>query len=244
METKELNKVLSDVYSDLEKLQSAREQVETVTKSSNNLTNATFDLAKEVKQIADKIKDETTTVISTFSEKLIEFESKLNSTSETGQNSIKDQVGKFRASSNELISTAEKSINELKAISTKTLEEKDVEITKTIESINAYCLKIQSLIDALSEMDLPNKLDKLQGNSDDLKLSIQVLINETNKTQTKNEQISAMQLKEINDSRTQVIDKLVAINTEMKLVAKQQQFILYISWVLIIIGVILSVYFK
>lgn len=175
METKELNKALSEIYSDLEKLQSAREQVEAVTKSSNSLTNVTSELAKDVKQIADKIKDETTTVISTFSEKLIEFESKLNSTSETGQNNINDQVGKFRESSNELISTAEKSIMELKSISTKTLEQKDVEITKTIESINAYCQKVQSLIDELSMMKIPDQLNNLVENTNGIIISIDSL---------------------------------------------------------------------
>ena len=41
----ELNKALSGIYSDLEKLQNAREQVEIVTKSSDDLAKSTSTLS-------------------------------------------------------------------------------------------------------------------------------------------------------------------------------------------------------
>ena len=51
---KELNKVLADIYSDLEKLQSAREQVEIVTESSKELTLVTSTLLKELKEFSNQ----------------------------------------------------------------------------------------------------------------------------------------------------------------------------------------------
>lgn len=240
MDIENINQVLAQLEKSLTELDSAREQVQTVTKSSNNLTSATSDLAKEVKQIADKIKDETTNVISVFSQKLIEFEMKLNTTSKAGQKSIMDEVGKFRESSNELKTTATNTIIELNAISTKTLEEKDVEITKTIESINTYCQKVQSLIDALSEMDLPNRMDELNTNISKIISFIEDSQKrvETNLTE-KLEKLKKSQISALLSFEEKTNQNITSFENKIILLAKKQQINSFITWCLIIIGIIL-----
>jgi len=97
METeKELNKALSDIYSDLEKLQSAREQIEIVTESSNELTNSTSNLLKELKKFSNQILKEKSTNISQLTESLNDFENKINKISEKGNQSISEYIDSFK----------------------------------------------------------------------------------------------------------------------------------------------------
>lgn len=97
METeKELNKVLSDIYSDLEKLQSAREQVEIVTESSKELSSATSTLLKELREFSNQFGKENSSNISQLAKSLNDFESKINKISEKGNQSIDEYIVSFK----------------------------------------------------------------------------------------------------------------------------------------------------
>jgi len=93
---KELNKALSDIYSDLEKLQSAREQVETVTKSSNELTKSTSTLLEKIKELANQFGEENSNNNSKLTRTLVEFENKINDISEKGNDSISEYIESFK----------------------------------------------------------------------------------------------------------------------------------------------------
>jgi len=97
METeKELNRVLADIYSDLEKLQSAREQVEIVTESSKELTSVTSTLLKELKEFSNQFRKENSSNISQLTKSLNDFESKINKISEKGNQSINEYIFSFK----------------------------------------------------------------------------------------------------------------------------------------------------
>ncbi len=90
MQTEELNKALSEIYSDLEKLQSAREQVESVTESSKGLTTATANLLKELREFSNQLGKENSSNISQLTKSLIDFENKINKVYEKGNQLISE----------------------------------------------------------------------------------------------------------------------------------------------------------
>lgn len=93
---KELNKALSEIYSDLEKLQSAREQVEIVTENSKELTSATSILLKELREFSNQLGKENSSITSQFTKNLIDFENKINKISEKGNKSISEYIESFK----------------------------------------------------------------------------------------------------------------------------------------------------
>lgn len=93
---KELNKVLSEIYSDLEKLQSAREQVEIVTENSRELTSATSFLVKELREFSNQFGIEYWSNISQLTKSLSDFEDKINKVSEKGNQSISEYIESFK----------------------------------------------------------------------------------------------------------------------------------------------------
>lgn len=92
----ELNKVLSDIYSEMEKLQSAREQVEIITESSKELTMVTSILLKELRDFSNHFGKENLSNVSQLNKSLIDFESKINKISEKGNESINEYIVSFK----------------------------------------------------------------------------------------------------------------------------------------------------
>ncbi len=109
---KELNKALSDIYSDLEKLQNAREQVEFVTESSKSLTESTSILLQELREFSNQFGEENTSNISQLTNSLEEFESKINIISEKGNKSISDYIETFKSQIVDVIDQFSKQIAE------------------------------------------------------------------------------------------------------------------------------------
>lgn len=186
----QLNKILSKIYVDLESLQNAREQVEKVTNSSNNLTLSTSKLAKEVKSFADIVKAELLTTISTFTKQLNQSGKSINSSFDSSSIHIKDKIiasdkyvqekinesdkniqvkiDKFREDVNKLRDDSKVTIAEITTISKKSLISQNQALDATIKVINNYIVKVQSLIDVLKTASIPEKLKELQKASTNL----------------------------------------------------------------------------
>ena len=92
----ELNAALSDLYSDLEKLQSARDQVETVTESSKDLTESIARLLKELNEFSIQFGKRNSNKISQLNKSLDDFEIKISSISEKGNDSISEYIEGFK----------------------------------------------------------------------------------------------------------------------------------------------------
>jgi len=91
----ELNKALSAVYKDLESLQSAREQVEIVTKSSAELTKSTSKLLDELNSYSNQFGKENIKNVNKLTKNLVDFENKINAISKKGEKSISEYILSF-----------------------------------------------------------------------------------------------------------------------------------------------------
>jgi len=173
---KELNKALSDIYSDLEKLQNAREQVEFVTESSKSLTKSTSTLLQELREFSNQFGEENTSNVSQLTQSLEDFENKINLISEKGNKSISDFIETFKNQIVDVIDQFSKQIAEneknLTAINnlnnekiskkieqfektTKDLKvnaEQGIEDVKNI-SVNEISKTIQHIVDTNSKAD-------------------------------------------------------------------------------------------
>jgi len=139
---KELNKALSEIYSDLEKLQSAREQVEIVTESSKELTSATSILLKELREISNHFGKENSSNITQLTKSLNDFEGKINKISEKGSQSISEYIETFKKQIVSVIeqfskqlSDNEKNLNAISNLNNEKIGKKILEFEETTKGL-------------------------------------------------------------------------------------------------------------
>jgi uncharacterized phage infection (PIP) family protein YhgE len=139
---KEINKALSDIYSDLEKLQSAREQVEIVTQSSNELTKSTSTLLQNLKELANQFGEENSSNISQLTKTLVEFENKINDISAKGNDSISNYIESFRKQIvgvieqfSKQLTDNEKNLNAISNLNNEKIRKKIEEFEKTTNDL-------------------------------------------------------------------------------------------------------------
>jgi len=97
-------------------------------------------------------------------------------------------------------------------LSIKTLKDQETEVSKTIQSILSYCEQVQKLINAISKMDLPARMDKLDNSI----------------TATGSE------IKKLSEIQTGLSNNIGTLSTEIKTNAKKQDTKSVITWVLIV----------
>jgi len=211
METEKINQALAQLEISLKELDSARAQVEKVTNSGNNFANAASSLVKEVKQLADKIASETSKTISGFSDKITALEASINNTTKEGQKKISSEVEKFIKTTSDLKSNNENAISDFKNLSIKTIKDQETEVSKTIQSILSYCEQVQKLIEAISTMNLPVRMDELDNN-------ITTAISE---------------IKKLSEIQAGLSTKIENLSVEIKINAKKQNTNSIITWLLI-----------
>lgn len=221
METEKINQALAQLEISLKELDSARAQVEKVTDSGNNLANATSSLVKDVKQLADKIATETSKIITGFSDKIAALEASINNTTKEGQKKISSEVEKFIKTTSDLKSNNESTISDFKNLSIKTIKDQETEVSKTIRSVLSYCEKVQKLIDAISTMDLPNRMDKIDKNITDVNSTI----------------------KGFSDIQNTLNAKIDNLSEEFKINAKKQNTNAVITWVIVALALCATVIF-
>jgi hypothetical protein len=168
----ELNKALSEIYSDLEKLQSARNQVQIVTDSSKELTMATSNLLKELRIFSNQFGEDNSSNLFQLTKSLNDFEDKINEISKKGNESIDNQIVYFKKQIDEHIIVfkqttedlkinTEKGIEEIKTVAIVKIENQEQIITKTIECIEKTNTKANELIDIITNYDIPNSLEMI-----------------------------------------------------------------------------------
>lgn len=164
---KEINKALSDIYSDLEKLQSAREQVEIVTQSSNELTKSTSTLLENLKELANQFGEENSSNIFQLTKTLVEFENKINDISEKGNDSISNYIESFRKQIvgvieqfSKQLADNEKNLNAISNLNNEKIGKKIEEFEKTTNDLKTNAengiKEIQTL--AISKIEIQEKI--------------------------------------------------------------------------------------
>ena len=139
---KELNKALSKIYTDLVSLQSAREQVEIVTKSTQDLTKSTSILLAEVSLFSNQFGKENTSNVDKLTKSLDVFENKINLISEKGDKSIskyiiafKEQVVVIIDDFSKQISENEKNLTTINILNNEKISEKIKQFEKTTNDL-------------------------------------------------------------------------------------------------------------
>jgi hypothetical protein len=183
---KELNKALADIYSDLEKLQSAREQVEVVTESSKKLTLVTSTLIKELKEFANQFGKENSNNIYQLTKSLNDFESKINKISEKGNQSLDEYIASFKKQIIGVIeqfslqiANNEKNLNEISNLNNEKIGKKIIEFEKTTNDLKINAEKgIEEIkVVAISRIEIQEQfISKTIANIEDTNLKNRELI--------------------------------------------------------------------
>ena len=134
MKTENINKSLVQIQQSLTKMNSAREQVEKVTKTGADFTSATKDLVREVKQMADVVKSENSSVIQSFSHALAQFEQKVHDSIANGDQSISQKVETFKTAAKKYEDFTDAGLKNIYSQSSTFLKKYEADLEGTINS--------------------------------------------------------------------------------------------------------------
>jgi len=215
MGTENLNQALAQLESSLIKIDSARLQVEKVTESGSELTNATHKLAEEVRAIAGIIKTETVAVIDEFSERLTDFDKKIETSVGKGQENITEQVEKLKKTTKDIEALTVKAINEATSLSVDTITKQEKNTAIVLKTLGT------EFTDKLSgfEKQISNTTEKTLGNiSAEVeifkKAAVEIETVSTNSiTEVKKLSVETLQKQDVSISKT--IASLVDYSTEV-----------------------------
>ncbi|MCU4177303.1 hypothetical protein [Carboxylicivirga sp. N1Y90] len=130
-----INKSLVQIQQSLTKIDSAREQVEKVADTGTEFTSATKALAHEVKQMADVIKNETSSVINSFSSSLADFEQKVHGSIDSGDQSISQKLKTFKETAEKLESFANAELKNVNNQSAELIKKYETDLANKINAI-------------------------------------------------------------------------------------------------------------
>jgi len=156
---------------------------EVKTHSIETIQKQVASSTKTINSITDNVKTETNTVIKQFSKSLEDFDKTISSVKEKSQGFIIVEVEKLKKVVAELETTGNKSINEVKLLSIGTIQEQEALISKTIDSMSIYIKEIQYLIEQISSMELPGRLNALDSSVKGIQNDIVDVQNELKRTE-------------------------------------------------------------
>lgn len=135
MKTENINKSLVQIQQSLIKMDSAREQVEKVTKTGAEFTSATSELVKEVKQMADVVKNENSSAIQSFSDSLIDFEKKVHNSIANGDQSITQKVENFKETAKKFEDYTDAGLKNIYTQSSALFKKYETDLSASINSV-------------------------------------------------------------------------------------------------------------
>jgi hypothetical protein len=156
-----LNTVLGQLEEDLKKLQSAREQVESVVASNQEFVMVVNSLVENTNLLVDKMRTATEDAIGTFSEKLTESKNAVGKVVEDGVNSLQSSVKKMEEGNLELQDTTEMKVNEVSKLASNAISKNVTQSLETIKDTsnlaieylekqqNEFAAAVNSLVDTM-----------------------------------------------------------------------------------------------
>ncbi len=183
MSNEEINKVLSDIYSDLENLQSARTQVKIVTENSKELTQAISTLLNEIKAFANAVEQQNIENKDLFSENINYLKEKTEGAFQKNDdlisqsnNLLKGHIEKSANEFSEQIKNVKQELDQINSENNKSIQnsittftneinlylQKTEQNTKNIQDIATNTIKTQETIIAktISEIENANSTTK------------------------------------------------------------------------------------
>ncbi len=236
-----IHKALLQLRDSLTHLNSAREQVSQVTAESKEVVDATARLADDVRLLAEKISEETQTVITRFEDRLNESQAGLTNVISEGKELFAAEIAQSQQATTQLKTEVEKTLQQALEATVRTLDEVNASARKTIEEVaTASTASLQELTtvstdaievqqaeisDALESMtEYCNRIQTLIDKLSELDLSSQVLSIE----------------KQIERIEQQQDTQREEIRAEMDKIRRNQ----LITWVLLLIAIFLMFVLK
>lgn len=181
-----LNKILGQLEDDLKKLQSAKEQVESVVASNQEFAIAANNLIVNTESLLSKIEVATEGTIGQFSQKLELSKDAIDKIVKDGIDRLDSNIEKIELANQKLKETAVVKVNEVSGLASNSIEKiisqslttiKDVsslsksaieeqknENLKTLNQILETHNQIKQLIGQLLDFDMPKTLKSLNNN--------------------------------------------------------------------------------
>lgn len=223
-----------------QKTENAIEELKSI--SVKTIVNQESEISKKLDSTLNAIEKETISVTDNFSKKLSESQEKFNIITDQGQKSIIIEVEKFKELAEDLKITSENAINEIKIISAKTIKEQEFEISKTIISLTGYCTEAQRLIVKIAELDFKPQLEKINTNISSIYTVIQNVKSQIESVEKSigdkliiSSEKLTISLSNVQEEMNQRISSLII---EFENSGKKHQINSYITWGLIVIGII------
>ena len=187
-----IHKALLQLRDSLTHLNSAREQVSQVTAESKEVIDATARLAEDVRLLAEKISEETQTVITRFEDRLNESQAGLTNVISEGKELFAAEIAHSQQATTQLKVEVEKTLQQALEATVRTLDEVNASARKTLEeaaaastaslqeltTVSTDAIEVQQaeISDALeSMMEYCNRMQTLIDKLSELDLSSQVL---------------------------------------------------------------------
>ncbi|MGP1421908.1 MAG: hypothetical protein ACTTKI_10060 [Tannerella sp.] len=187
-----IHKALLQLRDSLTHLNSAREQVSQVTAESKEVIDATARLAEDVRLLAEKISEETQTVITRFEDRLNESQAGLTNVISEGKELFAAEIAQSQQATTQLKVEVEKTLQQALEATVRTLDEVNASARKTLEeaaaastaslqeltTVSTDAIEVQQaeISDALeSMMEYCNRMQTLIDKLSELDLSSQVL---------------------------------------------------------------------
>ena len=187
-----IHKALLQLRDSLTHLNSAREQVSQVTAESKEVIDATARLAEDVRLLAEKISEETQTVITRFEDRLNESQAGLTNVISEGKELFAAEIAQSQQATTQLKVEVEKTLQQALEATVRTLDEVNASARKTLEeaaaastaslqeltTVSTDAIEVQQaeISDALeSMMECCNRIQALIDKLSELDLSGQVL---------------------------------------------------------------------
>lgn len=163
---KEINKALSELYTSLEQLQSARKQVEIVTDSSTTLSGAIEKLLQEIQKYSNELNDSNAIRIEHLDSLLKNFERKLKDISIERNNELSVFAKNFDSQLKNLIKSAKSQLNADKISFESLYESNNSKLKEILDQFNRNTNSLKELTErsilevkdlSVSELSSQNK---------------------------------------------------------------------------------------
>ena len=155
METiEEINVALAQLRESLANLDAARVQVSQVTGGSREVVEAAARLSDDVKQLADRIGQETLTVIARFTERLDDARTEWTGAIDDGKARFATEVEQTRLATAQLKADAERTLQQALTASTQSVNDLNVATQETLRQVAAASTQTVAELNAATQETL------------------------------------------------------------------------------------------
>ncbi len=233
-----LNKILGQLEEDLKKLQSAKEQVESVVASNQEFAIAANNLIVNTESLLSKIEVATEGTIGQFSQKLELSKDAIDKIVKDGIGRLDSNIEKIELANQKLKETTEVKVNEVSSLANNSIEKiisqslttiKDVsslsksaieeQKNENLKSIDQFSQKLNQSKDAIDKI-VKDGIDRFNSSVDKIESANQKL-KET--TEVKVNEVSGLASSSIEKNITQSLASIKDISTLAKIAVEEQK---------------------